>query len=246
MDKELLRWSIIIAGGVVILAMILWSYLKRRRKQRNINFYDQGNPLDNIDESLVISQDNDDFDIVPLGSALDDDVDPLIDDYEPDNRSFKEDYPEEHAVRQAEDEIQKQAPQPAAHWPALIQFSIVARDDEGFNGAELKAAFDQAGLIYGESVQVFERLDENNLVDFTVASMVNPGTFPAQGLEQFSCPGIVFFMQPPVLQDPAQVFEEFIQTMKALAVELDGVMWDHQRQPLTEETISEFRQLFQQ
>ncbi len=245
MDKELLRWSIIIAGGVVILAMILWSYLKRRRKQRNINFYDQGNPLDNIDESLVISQDNDDFDIVPLGSALDD-VDPLIDDYEPVNKSFKEDNAEEHVVRQTGGEIQEPSSQPAAPLPALIQFSIVARDDEGFNGAELKAAFDRVGLIYGESVQVFERLDENNLVDFTVASMVNPGTFPAQGLEQFSCPGIVFFMQPPVLQDPAQVFEDFIQTMKTLAVELDGVMWDHQRQPLTEETISEFRQIFQQ
>lgn len=126
--------------------------------------------------------------------------------------------------------------------PALIEFSIVARADEGFNGAELFDAFERVGLEYG-SVKVFERIDQNRLVDYAVASMVGPGTFPDQNLEQFFCPGIVFFMQPRELDDPAAVFEDFVETIQELAEELDGVAWDNQRQPLTAETIDQFRDL---
>ncbi len=224
MDKDLLRIIIIAVGSIVVLGMILWNVYKNRHKNRGINFYDEGDPLENIDESLIVSHEHDDFDIVPIGSARDEASEveaPLVEAPKPDKDTVS---------------------QPAEQLPKLIQFSIVARNDEGFNGAELKAAFDRTGLTYGESVQVFERLDENNLVDFTVASMVDPGTFPAFNLEQFRCPGIVFFMQPRVLDDPAKVFDNFIQTMRFLAADLDGVIWDHQRQPLSEETVKAFRQ----
>ncbi len=224
MDKDLLRIIIIAVGGVVVLGMILWNAYKNRHKNRGINFYDDGDPLGNIDESLIVSQEHDDFDIVPIGSARDE-----MADSQP--QQTEKAGPAVEPARNAGNDL-----------PKLIQFSIVARNDEGFNGAELKAAFDRTGLTYGESVQVFERLDENNMVDFTVASMVDPGTFPAFNLEQFSCPGIVFFMQPRLLDDPAKVFDNFIQTMRFLAADLDGVIWDHQRQPLSEETVREFRQ----
>ena len=126
--------------------------------------------------------------------------------------------------------------------PGLIEFSIVARADEGFNGLDLFDAFERVGLKYG-SVKVFERIDKRRLVDFAVASMLEPGIFPDDDLENYFCPGIVFFMQPRELDSPAAVFEDFIYTIEVLAEELDGVAWDHQRQPLTEETIEHFRQL---
>jgi cell division protein ZipA len=224
MDKDLLRIIIIAVGSAVVLGMILWNAYKNRHKNRGINFYDDGDPLENIDESLIVSHEHDDFDIVPIGSAREDDAG---------LEQPQEEQPEAQSepVYPTRDEL-----------PKLIQFSIVARSDQGFNGAELKAAFDRTGLTYGESVQVFERLDENNLVDFTVASMVDPGTFPAFNLEQFYCPGIVFFMQPRVLDNPAKVFDNFIQTMRFLAADLDGIILDHQHQPLSERTVKAFRQ----
>ncbi len=226
MDRDILRIVIVAVGAVVVLGMVLWSVIKSRRKDRDINFYDHGNPLDNIDDSLILKTENDDFDIVPLGSALEDDygVDPV---------SSAADKP-----RQQETPPEKQTVQ----LPKLIQFSIVARADEGFNGADLQAAFDHVGLEYG-SVQVFERLDANRLVDFAVASMVEPGTFPKDNLHAFDCPGIVFFMQPREVDNPLAVFEDFIQTINFLAAELDGIKWDHQRQLLTEETVQKFRSL---
>jgi len=71
MDKDLLRIVIIAIGGIVILGMILWSVIRNKRPQRSFDFYDDGNPFDNVDSSLVINTENDDFDVVPLGSALD-------------------------------------------------------------------------------------------------------------------------------------------------------------------------------
>ncbi len=228
MDKDILRMVIIAVGAVVILGMILWSAFKNKRRSRKINFYDRGDPLENIDDSLRLRTENDDFDIVPLGSALDDD-------YGPDPISVDAEIGTEERQPQIDDAGQTEI-------PSLIQFSLVADADEGFNGLALAQAFERVGLEYG-TMKVFERVDENRLVDFAVASMVEPGTFPETDLETFYCPGIVFFMQPKEVDNPAAVFEDFIQTIDMLAVELGGVKWDHQRQPLTEETVQYFRRL---
>ena len=223
MDKDLLRIVIIAIGGIVIVGMVLWSFFKNKNTKRGIDFYDRGNPLENIDESLILNTEHDDFDIVPLGSALDDelDVDPIS--------STRED---EHYEEQ--EQIDK------VDQPKIIQFSIVASADEGFNGVDLIEAFDKVGLDYGSN-KIFERLDEQRRVDFAIASMVEPGTFPETNLESFSSPGIVFFLQPGELDNPLEVFDEFIQTIDMLATELDGVKWDHNRQPLSDETIQQFR-----
>ena len=223
MDKDLLRIVIIAIGGIVIVGMVLWSFFKNKNTKRGIDFYDRGNPLENIDESLILNTEHDDFDIVPLGSALDDelDVDPISSTRE------EEHYEEPEQI----DKVDQ---------PKIIQFSIVASADEGFNGVDLIEAFDKVGLDYGSN-KIFERLDEQRRIDFAVASMVEPGTFPETNLESFSSPGIVFFLQPGELDNPLEVFDEFIQTIDMLATELDGVKWDHNRQPLSDETIQQFR-----
>ncbi|WP_305907313.1 cell division protein ZipA C-terminal FtsZ-binding domain-containing protein [Methylomarinum sp. Ch1-1] len=230
MDKEILRIVIIAVGALVIVGMILWSVFKNKRRRGGINFYDRGNPLDNVDESLMMHTENDDFDVVPLGSALDEQeygVDPIT--------AMSESEQEQASERERDQ-------QHGAEIPQLIQFSLVATADEGFNGADLVQAFERVGLEYA-SIKVYERVDDNRMVDFTVASMVEPGTFPDTNVEEFYCPGIVFFMQPREVDDPSAVFEDFVQTIDMLATELDGVKWDHQRQPLSDETIQEFRRI---
>jgi cell division protein ZipA len=224
MDKELLRIVIIAIGVTVIVIMILWSFLKNRKPRRGIDFYDKGNPLENIDPSLVVNTDNDDFDIVSIGSAVDKlSPDPI--------------------TQASEEAYQQESQQPQdKKIPELIQFSIVAATDEGFNGLELVNAFNQVGLEYG-SMQVFERIDDRRRVDFAVASMVEPGTFPETNLESFNSPGIVFFIQPIELEHPLAIFDNFIQSINLIAEQLNGIKLDHNRQPLTEQTIQQFRLL---
>jgi cell division protein ZipA len=227
MDKELLRVVIIMIGMLVMIGMLLWHFFKSLRERREADSY--------FDESEY-SRDNDDFDveeeemdIFPLEGMVDGDA--LLDD-----RAMK--------PTPKLSETTKTPVKPASRQdlPILIEFSIVARADEGFNGEDLFEAFERVGLRYG-SVRVFERIDKNRLVDFAVASMIDPGTFPDSNLDEFYCPGIVFFMQPREVDKPLAVFDDFMETIDTLAEELDGVVWDNQKQPLTADTIDRFRQM---
>ncbi len=224
MDKEILRIVIIATGLIIVIVMLTWGYLKDRKLQREMDFDDE------LDAQKVrvepANSDDDDVYIEPLGSAL----------VNPSDSYYLND---ENGEQEEDDDF---APIPTRiATPAIIQFCLSAKAEEGFNGLDLIRAFRIAGLKYG-SLKIFERLDANQLVDFGVACMVEPGTFPSGHLDTFYCPGIVFFMQPDALDDALAVFDDYVETIRMLAVELDGDIWDHQRQPLTEATVQAIRQ----
>ena len=71
MDKEILRLVIIVTGVLVIIGMVFWSIVKNRRSSKPLDWRVGGKKsLKNIDPSLVLHPENDDFDVVPLGSPL--------------------------------------------------------------------------------------------------------------------------------------------------------------------------------
>lgn len=240
MDKELLRIVIIATGLVVIVGMLLWTFIKGRSSRRDLGFYDDDEIIGNIDESLIVHNDDDDFDIVPLGPARQTaHSGDKSGRYRHDNGTV--DFEPEFESDDFELGIEDDEPAPRFVAPEIIQVSIVARAEEGFNGVDLVNAFQVAGLEYG-TLKIFERLDANRLVDFGVANLVSPGTFPDKNLASFYCPGIVFFMQPAELDDAAAVFEDYMETIELLAKELDGEILDHQRRPLTGATVQLLRQ----
>ncbi|MDD4915267.1 MAG: cell division protein ZipA C-terminal FtsZ-binding domain-containing protein [Methylococcales bacterium] len=234
MDKELLRVMIILLGMLVMIGMLLWHFVKSMRERREAEEYDEAAYEGGVRETDVDDEEEYD-DNASFSAHTPVDGDALLDEYaiRPVHRPA--------AARTEQRESLKPATQ-NFELPKLIEFSLVARADQGFNGRLLYDAFARVGLTYG-SVKVFERVDKNRLVDYAVASMIEPGTFPDTDLENFYCPGIVFYMQPRALDKPLQVFDDFIETIDILAEELDGVVWDNQRQPLTAETIAQFRQM---
>ncbi|MDD5461233.1 MAG: cell division protein ZipA C-terminal FtsZ-binding domain-containing protein [Methylococcales bacterium] len=218
MDKELLRIVIIATGLIIIMGMLTWSYLKNKKLQQDMDFYDDHE----FNKSLEINDDEDAETGIETLEATD----------------HHYDDPEDAIYESEDDEVE---PPPRAAAPNIIQFSLIAKAEEGFNGADLVNAFGIVGLEYG-SLKIFEKLDANRLVDFGVACMVEPGTFPDRNLDSFYCPGLVFFMQPGALDDAQAVFDDYIETIQLLAIELDGVILDHHREPLTDATIQSLRQ----
>jgi cell division protein ZipA len=219
MDKELLRIVIIATGLMIIMGMLTWSYLKNKKSQEDMDFYD--------DQEFSGQRNN------PL--AIDDEET----DSEPIEAVDHHYYDQEDAIYEPEeDDIE---PPPRVAVPAIIQFSLIAKADEGFNGIDLANAFGIVGLEYG-NLKIYERLDANRLVDYGVACMVEPGTFPDSNLDTFYCPGLVFFMQPGALDDAQAVFDDYMETIQLLAIELDGIILDHHREPLTDATIQSLRQ----
>ena len=229
MDKELLRIVIIATGFLVIIGMILWSFIKNRRALADQDIFGSEQVIgssDSIDDSLKLHHERDEFDIVPIGSAKHN----LNNDDSSDwDTEFNDNF---------DDELQPIGRQTI---PEIIQFAIVAQNDDGFTGVELAMAFGNADLEYGD-LKVYEKINKNGGVDYGVACIVEPGTFPyGEEMASFNCPGIVFFLQHQELEDAQIVFDDFVDTVKAVAKELDGEIWDHQRQPLTEETIQAIR-----
>jgi len=219
MDKELLRIVIIATGLIIIMCMLTWSYLKNKKSQENMDFYDDPELKDQNNTSLTIDDE--------------------VTDSEPMEAVDHHYYDKEDSIYEPEeDDIE---PPPRVSVPAIIQFSLIAKADEGFNGIDLVNAFGIVGLEYG-NLKIYERLDANRLVDYGVACMVEPGTFPDTNVDTFYCPGLVFFMQPAALDDAQAVFDDYIETIQLLAIELDGIILDHHRQTLTDATIQSLRQ----
>lgn len=221
MDKEILRIVIIATGLIIVVAMLTWGYLKDKKAQQELVFDDEIEPQ-KVDNRKNNPKTDEDY-IVPIGSAIHPpESDEAYYQVDEDDEVEYEDHPQRIAV------------------PEVIQFCLTAKAQEGFNGADLMRAFRIAGLKYG-SLKIFERLDNNQLVDFGVACMAESGTFPSTDLDSFYCRGIVFFMQPAALDDALAVFDDYIETIRMLAVELDGDIWDHQRKPLTDATLQTLR-----
>jgi cell division protein ZipA len=226
MDKEVLRIVIIATGLIIVIVMLTWGYLKDRQSQREMDLEDESEPQPQPvrnEPSNTLPTSDDEY-IEPLGPAI---------------LNSSESYYSSDEDDDEEEDFEPAPPRIAT--PAIIQFCLVARAEEGFNGLDLMRAFRIAGLKYG-SLKIFERLDANQLVDFGVACMVEPGTFPSGHLDTFYCSGIVFFMQPDALDDALAVFDDYVETIRMLAVELEGDIWDHQRRPLTEATVQAIRQ----
>lgn len=241
MDKDLLRMVIIAVGAVVVLGMVLWGMFSNSSKRKKINFYDDRDPLENIDPGLVVSTEDDDFDIVPLNTGDNtSQVKTRLNTKYMQEAQHSGDVASEH--KQANETVEEKTVQSNANTelPALLQLSVVSKAAEGFTGIQLLEAFDSVGLIYG-SVKVFERLDDLNQVDYAVASMADPGVFPGDDWETYSCPGITFFMQPKEVGNAAQVFDEMIDTIGQLSASLKADVLDQNQQHLTEDTLQQIK-----
>ena len=109
--------------------------------------------------------------------------------------------------------------------PAFIQLSVVASSEQGFNGFSLQKEFEVLGLIYTD-LQIFQSISPKNEVRFSIACLVEPGVFPIDGMAEFFCPGVVFFMQPDEVDDPGQCFDQLVASINHIAHALEGEVRD--------------------
>lgn len=232
MDKELLRSVIIATGLLIIVGIMLWSYIKNQKALKEL---DEDHQVE--DEPAKPKFNLSDY--VDLNLNFLKSIKPNSTPETSENNFAPVTEPKIETVVTALEEEDLE-PSPRMETPSLIQFSLAANSEHGFNGLDLHSAFSIVGLVYG-SLKIYERLDANRLVDYGVACMMEPGTFPDTDLENFYCPGLVFFMQPGVLDNAQEIFDDFVETLQILAIELDGTILDHKKQILSDATIQAIR-----
>jgi len=117
----------------------------------------------------------------------------------------------------------------------------LAAGPQRLKGADLKSALEAENLQHGK-YDVFHRLDTHGAAIFSVASMVEPGTFNLEKMPQESFPGVTLFTQLPAPVAGMLAFNELIACSKRLHAALGGTLQDERGVPLTVHRIERIRQ----
>ncbi|PKQ75634.1 cell division protein ZipA [Aeromonas sobria] len=138
----------------------------------------------------------------------------------------------------------RMAPQPVEKiWQDVYVINLMGRPGHDLQGATLLASLMALGFKFGE-MDIFHRHEDPNgkgEVLFSMINMVKPGTFNPYRMEQFTTPGVSLFMQLPLRSNTAFAFEDMLQAADQLASDLDAMLTDMHRSPLSDETIARYR-----
>lgn len=125
----------------------------------------------------------------------------------------------------------------------IITINVIAGEDREFNGRELWDFLHAAGLKHDE-MKILSKTEgnrEDGKPIFRVANIVNPGTFDAGAIDDFSTPGISMFMLLPAPINNLLAFEQMLAVARRLAEALDGRLLDFERQEMTAQGIEQAR-----
>ncbi|MFB3106573.1 MAG: cell division protein ZipA, partial [Pseudomonadales bacterium] len=111
-----------------------------------------------------------------------------------------------------------------------------------YTGDELFTVLKSKGLKFGE-MNIFHRVEPlTKAVHYSVANLVEPGTFDMAEMESLRSPGLCLFMQLPGPDQPAQMFENMLGVAREVTTHLGGELKDEQHNVMTPQTVEHYRQ----
>jgi cell division protein ZipA len=223
---ENLRWILLLAGIVVILAVYLVSYYQGRRQQPARRRSLRTPPV--LEEA---PRDTDEPDFT---SDMDAELEQL-------GQIISADTP---AVEEVVVEMPAEKPEPAAAADRVFTLFVEAPRGVPFRGPILFGALAAAKLEFGD-MQIFHRIEMLNgqeKILFSVANIREPGIFDLSAMEDFTSEGVVLFMQVPGSVDDVRAFDAMVESARILADNLDSRVCDATHSPLTNQAISHMRE----
>ncbi|MEN8169156.1 MAG: cell division protein ZipA [Pseudomonadota bacterium] len=124
---------------------------------------------------------------------------------------------------------------------AVIILSLMAKEGSTFNGMQLLDAMELCGLSHGD-MGIFHYTElESGQPLFSVANVLEPGSFDRDNLGDLETPGLALFMRLPAPIDGVKALLTFVQQAKRLKEQLSGSLTDGQRRELTRETLEDLK-----
>ena len=118
--------------------------------------------------------------------------------------------------------------------------SLVA-SGERWNGSELHAALEAEGLSFGP-YSIFHREREDGKSLLYVASMMEPGSFDIERMDEQDFPGVSLFGVVPGPLDAPATFDLVLSVGRSLAERMKGQLQDEQGSTLTAQRILNLRE----
>ena len=197
---EGLRWVLLLIGAIVVAGVYLYS---RKVSQRPPPTERRKEP------SIEVVSD-------PAGEPLEV-TEPDLED------------PAADAVEPVEEQEELAKPELASEPPEqmIVTLRLVAGKQRYFKGDELALALRGLGLRHGKFgiFHRYEGTDEKKTI-FSVASLVEPGSFDLKNLKDQEIPGISMFLVLPGPMDGPQAFDLMMTAARTLVQGLGGELLD--------------------
>jgi cell division protein ZipA len=127
---------------------------------------------------------------------------------------------------------------PSARKILSLRLSLAPQRVEG---ARLQEVLQSELLTHGK-YQIFHRLHSDGQAVFSVASMVEPGSFDLEKMSETLYPGVTLFAQLPGPVPGMHALNEMVACARRLHQTLGGVLQDDRGVPLTVHRIERMRQ----
>lgn len=109
----------------------------------------------------------------------------------------------------------------------IVTVRLMARDHGGFPGEQLFRILRDAGLRHGRfGIFHFHQESDQGPEVFSVASLIEPGSFDLARMKESSYPGVSLFLILPSPGDAVSAFDKMLVTARDLAGKLGGDLLD--------------------
>jgi cell division protein ZipA len=125
--------------------------------------------------------------------------------------------------------VEEVSPEPALPDDSrVVTVRILPQPDAAFPAEDLILALRSAGLRHGK-FKIFHSMSEDeSRIRYSVASLVEPGSFDLSKLTESEYQGISIFAVLPAPEDGVALFDEMLGTARDIAKDIDGRLVDGQ------------------
>lgn len=141
--------------------------------------------------------------------------------------------------------LNKESSRPPRKSELLIALFVLAKKEPGFLGTDIFTVLEDLGLKYGD-MNIFHHYGLGELKVkrpiFSIANILEPGTFEPQHLADFVSPGLALFMRLPGPFGGRVAFELMLNSAQKVAETLEGEILDERRSLIDQKRISVLRE----
>jgi cell division protein ZipA len=127
----------------------------------------------------------------------------------------------------------------------FIPLTLMGKAGQVFSGEAIRAATNSAGMVLkDDGIYRFEVKDTQGYLQplLGLANILEPGTFSSEQLAQFTTPGLVLYLHLPAPIEAREAFDKLIELGHKLEDLLEAELCDETRSVLTNQTIGHLKE----